>query len=319
MYAILSIRPIVCAFFTCLAGILLLFSCSSLRNEVDPSLLGIESAKIVVSSFLSPQDTLLAVKLTRSSTVVGDSLSLLQTGNNITDATVTLSDGAKLVVLRYNNRRSPRDSVRPYYSASASLLPIIVGHTYTLSIITANGQRASSTCTIPAAVPLTAMKFDSLTEQGRNPARRYYVEPRWQDPAGQVNYYQLAGYFRYTTRLNQSGTFPLSFDDDNRGLTSDVGIDGSLMPLSSIRVYMTSSTLTGNQQTGFYNQYKTAVVRANLMSVDQSFYRFQEAVIRQRRVRNNPFAEPVLIPSNIQGGLGCFAGYNNSTLTLTLK
>ena len=55
------------------------------------------------------------------------------------------------------------------------------------------------------------------------------------------------------------------------------------------------------------------------MSVDQAYYQFQEAVIRQRRSRNNPFAEPVLIPSNIDGGLGCFAGYNNAILTKTLK
>ncbi|WP_381508633.1 DUF4249 domain-containing protein [Spirosoma flavum] len=314
----------ICSLIACLTAIILLGNCSSLRNEVDPSQLGLASPKLVVSGYLSPQDTILAVKVTRSNTVVGDSLSLLQMGNNITDATVTLSEGSRSVTLLYNSSYSSTDSVaQHYYSANARLLPIIVGHTYTLNVVTANGQRASSTCTIPGPVSPTTITFDSLTEnRGRFQSRRYYVLTRWQDPAGQPNYYQVAGYFRYTTQCTtcqvaQFGTFPLSFDDDNRGLFSDAGVDGTTM--ISGRAYMTSSSLTNDQLTNFYSQYKTASVIVNLMSVDQTFYQFQGAVIRQRRVRNNPFAEPVLIPSNINGGLGCFAGYNNSAITLTLN
>jgi hypothetical protein len=306
----------------CLCG------CTSLRNEVDPSLLGVTPAKLVISGFLSPQDTILAVKVTRSATVVGDSLSLLQTGNNVTDATVTLTDGSKSVRLLYNNIASG-DTVRsrPYYSINARSLPILAGHTYTLTVQTANGQQATSACTIPAPVSPATIKFDSVQEtQGRSQSRRYYVITNWQDPVGQINYYQVAGYFRYTTRCTTcqtdrdqaSGTFPLTFDDDNRGLISDVGLDGTLIP--SGRAFMTSATLPNNNQgTGFYSQFRTASVTVDLMSVEQSYYQFQQAVIRQRRVRNNPFAEPVLIPSNIQGGLGCFAGYNNATMTLKLK
>ncbi|SFD52031.1 DUF4249 domain-containing protein [Spirosoma endophyticum] len=289
----------------------LFLSCSSLRNEVDPSQLGVESAKLVVSSFLSPQDTTLAVKVTRSATVVGDSISLLQTGNNITDATVTLSEGNKSVRLPYNNV-SKSDTARshPYYSVDARLLPIIAGHTYTLTVVTANGQQATSTCTIPAPVQPKDIVLDSLN-------RRYFIRANWQDPGGQVNYYQAAGIFRYILTscksCQMSTNDNLSFDDDTRGLFSDAGVDGSIM--FSGRAYLTPS----GQQANFYSQYKTASVLINLMSVDQAYYRYQEAVIRQRRSRNNPFAEPVLIPSNIEGGLGCFAGYNNAVLTLKLK
>ncbi|UFH55606.1 DUF4249 domain-containing protein [Spirosoma sp. KNUC1025] len=292
-----------------LIGMSLLIGCSSLRNEVDPAMLGVQPTKLVVSCFISPQDTTLAVKVTRSNTVVGDSISLLQTGNNVTNATVTLAEGSKSVVLPYNNVvKGDTVKSRLYYSVNARLLPIVVGHTYTLTVVV-NGERVSSSCTIPAAVPLTSITLDSLS-------RRYYVLARWQDPAGQANYYQVAGIFRYITstcKACQNESYStLSFDDDNRGLFDDAGVDGR--EKVSGKAYLTPSA-TNN----FYNQYKTASVTVNLMSVDQSFYRFQEAVIRQRRSRNNPFAEPVLIPSNIEGGLGCFAGYNNATKTLTLK
>ncbi|GAB3798448.1 hypothetical protein GCM10028819_19520 [Spirosoma humi] len=302
----------------CLIMAGLLGGCSSLRNEVDPSQLGLASPKLVVSGFLSPQDTVLAIKLTRSSTVVGDSLDLLQTGNDITDATVTLSDGNKSVQLQYTRTHPTDSTAQSYYRASARLLPIVTGQTYTLSVLTANGQRATSRCTIPAPVKPTAITFDSLTQtQGRSLSRRYFVKTFWPDPAGQANYYQVAGYFRYQSQLDQLGNFPLTIDDDNRGFFSDEGLDGTT--IVSGRSFLTSTTFMPNESTNFYGQYKKALVTVNLMSVEQTYYRFQTAVIRQRRVRNNPFAEPVLIPTNIEGGLGCFAGYNNSITTFNLK
>ncbi|GAB3778286.1 hypothetical protein GCM10028818_26950 [Spirosoma horti] len=318
MHSPTQLRSVINTLASCLAVAWLLVGCGSLRNEVDPSQLGSASPKLVINGYLSPQDTVLAIKLTRSNTVVGDSLSLLQTGNDITDATVTLSDGNKLVRLQYTSTHPTDSTKQSYYGASARLLPIIAGRTYTLSVITANGQRASSTCTIPVPIKPMSITFDSLTQnQSRSLVRRYFIKTLWTDPAGQPNYYQLAGYFRYLSKLDQLGNFPLTYDDDNRGLLSDEGLDGTV--LLSGRSFLTSTTFSTNESTSFYGQYRKASVAVNLMSVERTYYQFQTAVIRQRRVRNNPFAEPVLIPSNIEGGLGCFAGYNNSVTTFTLK
>ncbi len=308
--------------FFALIGVLLFWGCTNLRNEISPGFLGIEPPKMVVTCFLSPQDATLAVKVTRSNTVVGDSISLLQTGNNVTNATVTLAQGDRSVTLRYDNRPADSTKVQPYYSISARLLPILTGQTYILTVITPNGQRASSTCTIPVPVLPTAITFDSLDDtQNRTKVRRYFVKSKWQDPANQANYYQVAGIFRYTTSAAaiEEKYNGLAFDDDARGLFTDAGLDGTVMPSGpSGRAFIATSS-TSSQQSSFFNQYKTAVVTVNLMSIDQAYYRFQEATIRQRRSRNNPFAEPVLIPSNIMGGLGCFAGYNNAILTKVLK
>ncbi|MCX6213377.1 DUF4249 domain-containing protein [Spirosoma sp.] len=311
------------ALFTLLAVIGMLAGCSSLRNEVDPSQLGFAASKLVVAGYLSPQDTDLAVKVTRSKTVVSDD-SLDTGGSDVTDATVTLTEGNRSITLRYNRPNSPIDSLKqPYYSASARLLPIVAGRTYTLTVVTPKGERATSSCTIPAPVRPTAVTFDSTTEnQGRSLLRRYYVLARWQDPPAQANYYQVTGFFQYTTKCDSCGTSQvgatqLSISDNNRGLVSDAGVDGTQM--GSGKAYLLSTPFTSNELTNFYGQYWNATVTVNLMSVDRAYYQFQEAVIRQRRVRNNPFAEPVLIPSNIEGGLGCFAGYNNATLTLKLK
>lgn len=310
-----QIQFLITVFIAGLFGVML-HGCT-LRNEVDPSLLGIDSSKIVVSGFLSPQDTLLAVRVTRTQTVVGDSLSLLETGIVVPDVKVTLSEGDRSVVLPYYKVNPPADSA---YSINTRLFPIVAGKTYKLTVETPAGQRLSSTCTIPQAVLPKSITFDSLSQiQGRATVQRHFVRARWQDPAGQANYYQVAGIFRYSsiTNFRDEKYSSLSFDDDNRGLFSDAGVDGTIMV--SGRAYLTSVSSATNVSTNFSSQYSTASVTVNLMSVEPTYYRFQEAVIRQRRARNNPFAEPVLIPSNIQGGLGCFAGYNNATLTTTLK
>ncbi|GAB3708912.1 hypothetical protein GCM10027592_44600 [Spirosoma flavus] len=287
-----------------------LVSCSSLRNEVSPSLLGATSSKLVITCYLSPQDTILAVKITRSNTVVGDSLSLLQTGNNVTDATVTLSDGSRTATLTYN-RVAPGDTLksRPYYSADIRSLPIAVGHTYTLRVTTPDGKSATSRCSIPAAVPIKDVTLEALNQ-------RYFLRASWQDPANQTNYYQVSGTFRYVSTNCKSCQIEainnLSFDDDGRGLFSDAGLDGTVIP--SGRSYLTANSISDINA-----QFRSARAIINLLSIDQSYYLFQDAINRQRRSRNNPFAEPVLIPSNIEGGLGCFAGYNTISKELSIK
>lgn len=296
---------------------LLLAGCGSLRNEINPDQLGLESAKLVVSGFLSPQDTVLAVRLTQSRTVVGDSISSGLSDGSVTKATVTLSDGSRTIALRYGANSYQ------YYSAPVRQMRIVAGRTYTLDVVTAEGQRATATCTIPPPVSLSTVQIDSLTENSRT--RRYFVRATWQDPAGQANYYQVAGILRTTIPetygLNakpRSYVYAnLNFDDDNRGLFDDATTDGTVF--TSGRAYIGNTTLVdGKAIKGFTNQFQGSVLTVNLLAVDASYYQYRSAVIRQGRVRGNPFAEPVLIPSNVQGALGCFAGYNNTSVVLSL-
>lgn len=299
---------------------LLLMSCGSLRNEVSPGTLIGERDQLVVTCYLSPQDTVLAVKVTRSQSVLEDELQAVSS-RNVVDATVTLSDGSRSVILPYDNTSRPQ-SLRPYYNISATKMPIIVGRSYTLTVVTPRGERATSTCTIPGAVNLTGVTFDSL--QSGN-SQRYFVRARWRDEVGRPNYYQTTGVFWFTADCatcpqdtsnvtNRDFTY-LSFDDDNRGLFVDTDMDGAEM--ISGRAYLNGSNI--NPGLPFMSRYQKASVTVNLLNVEQTYYQFWSAVVRQRRVRNNPFAEPVIIPSNIQGGLGCFAGYNTASKNLVLR
>ncbi len=303
-----------------IANLFLLSGCDSLRKEVDPDRLNREAAKLVISCFLSPQDTVLAVKVTRSLPVLGEQINYSYTGINVTDATVFLSAGGKSVTLRFNSQLG-------YYSVSNLQLPVVAGQTYSLRVQTPAGEQATSSCTIPRVVNLTGITLDSLTDNqfGRQ-NKRYFVRGRWQDPAGQANYYQTTGLLRFVplcTSCEMNPNYkpteqysPLYSDNSTNGLQTDRSTEGNEM--ISDRLFL--GNLYGNPaQSGFGSQYKSATLTVNLLSTDQAYYQYQDAVSRQGQSSDNPFAEPVPVPTNIQGGLGCFAGYNRSTMTLKLK
>ena len=309
-------------------GVVVLYGCDSLRQEVNPDRLNRESAKLVVNCFLSPQDTVLAVKVTRSLPVLGDGTGATAvTGTNVVDATVTISDGARSVSLKYDNTQFPRDAAQPFYSVDARQLPIVAGHTYKLTVRTPAGEIATSTCTVPGAVIMTGVSFDSLDENqfGRK-FKRYFVRSRWTDPAGQINYYQVSGLFRFVrlcqncpaNQADREEFNYLNFSDNTASLQTDRSSDGSSM-ISGRGFLGGYFENGGNSSPNFGRQYKKAIVTINLLNTDQAYYQYQDAIERQNQSGDNPFAEPVLIPTNVQGGLGCFAGYNRSTLTINLK
>ncbi|MFD2573491.1 DUF4249 domain-containing protein [Spirosoma soli] len=305
-----------------IVGLVLLTSCDSLRQEVNPDRLNRESAKLVVTCFLSPQDTVLAVKVSRSQPVLGEETGGLYTGNTVANATVTISQGGQSVQL-------PFVSSQAYYKIDAKQLPVLAGQTYTLTVQTPNGEQATSRCIIPEPVVMTSVTFDSIADNQFGQRRtRYFVRARWDDPANQVNYYQLTGLFQAIQNClgcERSPTYKeqvlynnLYFRDNSNGLLTDRTTNGG--PMISDRGFLGGGyTFFNGQQVGFTSQYKTASVQANLLNTDQAYYLYQDAIARQSEVSGNPFAEPVPVPTNLTGALGCFAGYNRSTITLKIK
>jgi len=299
-----------------------LAGCDSLKQEVSPDRLAKEPEKLVVAFFISPQDTVLAARVGRSSTVLGqNSLSFF----NVLNAVVTLSDGSRSVSLT-NAVLSDR-GFNPYYRATPEQLPIVAGKTYTLTVSVPNGQTVTATCTVPGPVALDNVLIDSTirTEIGLA-YKEYFARLRWRDPAGQINYYRAAGQNDYffrdfifgspntpprDTLIRQPGSWFFS----NGSTITDVGQDGQEMVSGRGRLAVAFSFQNGQQTISLPQSPLTA----HLLNVDVNYYRYHDEVDRQSRAGRNPFAEPVLIQTNIRGGLGCFGAYNKSTLVTELK
>ena len=313
MKKLLYLPVALCFFFS-------LTSCESLRQEVNPDRLNRESAKLVVTCFLSPQDTVLAAKIARSETVLGESTGNFNAGANVSDAIVTLSEGGRSVTLRY-------DAKLGHYQAAISQLPIVAGRTYSIAVQTPAGERAEASCTVPEFVVLKYIMLDSaITNDFGRSMKRYYARLRWLDPAGKPNFYQFMGdnEYTYTTSYRPDPNLPWrdtlfttrqNWYFTNGSTNTDFGRDGQDLESARGQLAMQLSFTNGQQD----SSRPVGQLNAHLLNVDENYYRYQDAVERQSQVLGNPFAEPVPIPSNIQGALGCFGAYNRSTITMTLK
>lgn len=332
-----------------------LFSCDSLRNEVDPDRLNKQAEKLVVVGFISPQDPVLAVQVSRSVPVLGQS----NTIRDVTDATVTISIGAKFIALKYAPNYNKQGI--NLYAATSVDFPIVAGQTYNLTVETPAGQKVTSQCTIPtfAPKPTDQVALDSAVvsngysvgSNGRQDfySKQYFIKARWFDLAGQRNYYRVTGLFQYqlTPPANSTAVSPvvtqsINFGNDFTwgGLVADSpSSDGGVLASKEGQYFASSlwvptvvsapngttyvSSMGVSQETA--NQFRLGKILQYgqltifLLHTDENYYRYHDAINRQNDVGDNPFAEPVLIPSNINGGLGCFAGYNRSTEVLRIK
>jgi hypothetical protein len=60
-------------------------------------------------------------------------------------------------------------------------------------------------------------------------------------------------------------------------------------------------------------------IPVTLSTLSEDYVRYQQTLALQDVTGDNPFAEPVRIHSNVEGGLGAFAGYTSSTVTLEVE
>ena len=308
-------------YFSILA-ILCFASCETLVNDVAKDRLPSSDQALVVHGFLSPQDTLIRIIVGVSfpvtgQNVIGDNYTF-RDGSSIPGATVTLSDGSKTVNLTQPRITTPTPgspSVGNHYQISSKLFQIVVGQTYTLKV-SVNGQSVESSCTIPKAVKVINAKVDSVAARYSPPGSK--LKDRtfklfWQDPAGVENFYRVTGFesqfvqtqtgpakFEYRFQINE-----ISFRDNNRDgdLSSDQQGDGALMASGTGRLF----SYYGNTNVVLPNSQLTELI---LISCDKNYYLYHKSLANYQG--NNPFSEPSLVPSNIKGGLGCFAGYNIS-------
>ncbi|WP_128546447.1 DUF4249 domain-containing protein [Larkinella soli] len=303
---------------TCILGLvvtLLAAGCQNMREEVAPGTFDQPATRLVLVGFLSPQDSLLVVKV-NSTRPVGDANYTTNYGV-VSKAVVTLSSGSRSIKLTYNGKQQA-------YMAPAKNFPIREGETYQIVAQTPDGLRASGRCTIPPSVALQRVQLDSVRESG---ASKYFVRYFWQDPGATANFYQTQGAFSYTAACagcktdagarSQTASVVFESSDPLTSLLTDR--NGQGRQLASYRGYLQGSNTSTAPLTGFSGLYEKAQVRAVLLNVEEAYYQYHRALALQKQADNNPFAEPVLLPTNIEGGLGCFAGYNQTTMKVTLK
>jgi hypothetical protein len=283
------------------------FLLGACEKEVEGIRLPESDAKLVVHCFISPQDEYLVASVTRSVPILGP-------GNPadtlVKDAAVTLSDGVRSLLLAYDKDQNAYVyQVRADREGDLKIKPEIL---YRLQVTTPWGETATAACTVPAALKASIMLSpDSVWAAYSN---RYYYRMRiiWPDPPHQVNYYRVSGHAEVITgqtsdgRPTSTAMVPAAWEAAE--WVSDEGRDGDL--LVSPR---------GNCYVNNYDSFIRCSLYASVLHTDLHYYHYHRSLRRAEQSQANPFAEPVLVYSNVTGGLGVFGAYTQTTTSMRIK
>ncbi|MFC5409491.1 DUF4249 domain-containing protein [Larkinella bovis] len=299
---------------------LLVTGCENMRQEIEPAGLDHVAKKLVIIGFISPQDTIIAIKVTATRPVMDENYATNY--GTVKNAKVILATGNRSVQLTYNGKFD-------YYQADPKKFPLRVGESYQVTAQTPEGLKAAGSCTIPQPARLQHMRLDSVEDANRQ--KKYFVRYYWEDTPQSSDYYQTSGLFTYAKPCpsckGDAGskpkpeTTPVVFEPlgQTGTLMTDKARDGKV--LESCRGFLNQGAITQSlsDKYSFSSTYDRALVKGTLLHVDEAYYHYHQALELQKKSDGNPFAEPVLLPNTIEGGLGCFAGYYQSSLTVTFR
>lgn len=242
-----------------------------------------------ISSFISPQDTVLTAYLFqgREPGTINNSDSAL-----VKDAIVTISDGINFDTLSFSN-------VSKRYEGAVRKIEILQQRTYFLKVVTNKGQKLESQCTIP---PNPANVVISGVRENDD----YIFDGTWENPSSH-KYYTITPFAEgFYTATSQTGTISIQ-------LTAKV-IGGQAMPSEN---QLISNSIHGIIPNTF--QAVNPKLKVYLTNIDSNLFRyFNTYQSYQSWDANNEgnlfpnFREPQIIYSNIIGGVGIFGGFNQS-------
>ncbi|QRR00328.1 DUF4249 domain-containing protein [Dyadobacter sandarakinus] len=310
----MTIRKIFSQFFSYglpgLSACLLLASCTGFITELDESDIPLPDSKIAVEALISPQDTIIEVVVTRTRTILSDISDFQPIYLN--DAEVILSDDSRQVVLPFNNRNRS-------YVLSSDAFSIQAGKRYRL-LVRQGGQQVDATCTVPASVVnVAAYNIDSSSASGFG---QVSVRMTLNDIPNETNYYLFraslmmdANSLEYLSgmvgpQLVRSENMIRVYFPNDKTLYSDANLDGR--PITSAVGYCNMLTQYSYNYTDgegrtrlFKSDPELKKITMTVVNVDEHYYKFQRSL--ENNDNSNPFIEPSLLYSNINGGVGYFA------------
>lgn len=315
-----------------------LIACDNLITTVPESKLPSASEKIVIHSYISPQDTVILVKVTLSSPVLGvhhnngysftilDGDTIYHTNTSIYNAKVVLSNSRnQSIVVPYNKAHD-------IYMFNAKLFPIVAGETYTLTAEASMGK-VEATCTVPKEMAvISSFKIDTVYDNKAEPPRlTYRINFDWIDIPGKASYYTMKAEInakmlltpfrdnRNQETLTRVMRYTGYWDEENRQeqYQSDVSRDGKILSTPNGIIALGTEVLNENNQL-YYTKFSggKSNIRMEILNTDKNYYNYHRAVRINNRQDGNPFVEPVPIPTNVKNGLGCFAASNKYVMTV---
>jgi hypothetical protein len=271
-----------------LAGIALVFALASCTKDISINLPPAEE-RLVVEGHIStgqPPYVLLSKNSDFYSTFYLDSIASFY----VHDAVVIVSDGSNTDTLTELSFDTAGVTVSAYVGFG------IIGQeekTYTLTVY-AEGKTLTAVTTIPKANPLDSIWWQPANTDIPDDTLIRLV-CRYSDPV------QPGNHVRYFTKVNSEPFYPgyySTFSDDLvNGTTFNFSLDRG--------VNRADSNLFDDY--GLFHRGDTIAV--GWYGIDKAQYDFWRTLESEINGQGNPFATPVFVQGNINGGLGIWGGY----------
>jgi hypothetical protein len=296
--------------------------CESLVNDLDEGKLPQTQAKITVECFLSPQSTYIEVNVSESQPLFGSSAGYPRI---LPNAEVILSGENGSIIVPFV------DSLN-IYQVDSRKFTIEAGKTYHL-LINDNGRSVTSVCTIPMHEPVVkSYSIDSISNAHGDMWVTNNIRISWDDIKDVANFYNVRGYallaetqllYDHTTNLSSPHRISQIITLDNgylRNQISDKNLDGFTFESPTYKIHTPPPYLIeykdedGNLQTT-NSDPELKQIHFEILNVDEHYYQYHRS-LNAASNNDNPFTEPALIYTNIEGGLGCFGAFNTGKLTV---
>jgi len=280
-------------------SILLIVSCTK-RIEFNQDQI---EEKIVVNSLFT-EDSLWNAHISHSRSILDTSQH-----NFLDNAIVSIFDES-------NNLVTTLDHISDGFYQSSSVTPI-ANETYRIEVDAPGFNSVSASNAIPTQVPI--VNVDTVSSYNSEGDPIMLVSMNFTDPPGVSNYYMIE--MQYIFDMSQWGWG----DDKERGRLEISCSDPNIETVNSFSflgvdnaynyLLLKDDQFDGQDYTlEFYvinwAEFKDEQLEGEirLMNTSEEFFNYRKSYEIYETALNNPFSQPVQVFSNINGGMGVFAG-----------
>ena len=242
------------------------------------------------------------------------------------DAILGIIDSLKLEEFDLSNLLAEESFTPPIYTNFTNFNPSFSqpGYTYKLSVVW-NDYNINATTTIPNITPLDSV-FVRQTEDTTDSYKRCEIRAIYTDPDSSGNNILIMSRRSEHWIIDEDQYPDIINDFDERLLLIDCGPD-VLINNSTFETFFPRPSNNGGFPNGTYRTdgmkifidsitnekdsifLPNDVVILKFCQVDKSTMQFYRDVVRNTNAGGNPFSEPSNMVSNIEGGLGIWAGF----------
>lgn len=304
-------------FFILSITTLMFISC---RKELDVSLDPSDQRMVVNALFA--EDSNFYFQISHSTSALGEENPEPLKGATIV---VTSSDGHTETISEVTELTRNYET-REYYISNTKVDSKL---SYEIAVSHPDYESVYATADLPTKVQISKIDTASRLNQGY-PELQFTIS--FEDPKDIENFYEIQLYSlnwepAYDSNFNiiglQQSLYPLYYYLDSDGLFTysngtfkDELFDGENYSVTlNVSAYYFEDFDIPDTLAG---EYSNKVI-VELRNISREYYNYQESVHLYYMTEGDPFAEPVQIISNIEGGLGIFAGYSSSLDTLNLQ